>query len=124
MRLDVDFVSVTVHCLQRFSELEQICFLDEVIMYFSLLKESKNCFLRCCFGISQMFGFVFVKLDFFIYTCDCRSSDFKKCYYHGDTGLIHCLQGKGLTITAANKTTASTYTGCGIDYVSQEFFFT
>ncbi|CAN6980046.1 unnamed protein product, partial [Brassica oleracea var. botrytis] len=57
------------------------------------------------------------------------SSDFKKCYYHGDTGLIHCLQGKGLTITAANKTTASTYTtgdivGCGIDYVSQEFFFT
>ncbi|KAL0675080.1 hypothetical protein Bca4012_003061 [Brassica carinata] len=41
------------------------------------------------------------------------SSDFKKCYYHGDTGLIHCLQGKGLTITAANKTTASTYTGCG-----------
>lgn len=33
-------------------------------MYFSLLKESKNCFLRCCFGISQMFGFVFVKLDF------------------------------------------------------------
>ncbi|CAF2125006.1 ran-binding protein M homolog [Brassica napus] len=57
------------------------------------------------------------------------SSEFNKCYYHGDTGLIHCLQGKGLTVTAANKTTTSTYTtgdivGCGIDYVSQEFFFT
>lgn len=57
------------------------------------------------------------------------TSKFKKCYYHGDTGLIHCLQGKGLTITAANNTTTSTYTtgdivGCGIDYISQEFFFT
>ncbi|WZY82751.1 hypothetical protein YC2023_029135 [Brassica napus] len=46
------------------------------------------------------------------------SSEFNKCYYHGDTGLIHCLQGKGLTVTAANKTTTSTYTtgdivGCG-----------
>ncbi|KAH0933408.1 hypothetical protein HID58_010525 [Brassica napus] len=38
------------------------------------------------------------------------SSEFNKCYYHGDTGLIHCLQGKGLTVTAANKTTTSTYT--------------
>ncbi|KAJ0233213.1 SPla/RYanodine receptor [Hirschfeldia incana] len=57
------------------------------------------------------------------------TSEFKKCYYHGDTGLIHCLQGEGLTITAANTTPTTTYTtgdivGCGIDYVSQEFFFT
>ncbi|CAN6808732.1 unnamed protein product [Brassica oleracea] len=44
------------------------------------------------------------------------SSDFKKCYYHGDTGLIHCLQGNGLTITAANKTTASTYRYSGLRY--------
>ncbi|KAL0711835.1 hypothetical protein Bca4012_018813 [Brassica carinata] len=46
------------------------------------------------------------------------TSEFKKCYYHGDTALIHCLQGKGLTITASNNTTTSTYStgdivGCG-----------
>ncbi|RID70590.1 hypothetical protein BRARA_C02599 [Brassica rapa] len=45
----------------------------------------------------------------------------------GSEGRI--ATGKGLTVTAANKTTTSTYTtgdivGCGIDYVSQEFFFT
>lgn len=64
-----------------------------------------------------------------IFSDDCRASEFKKCYYHADTGLIHRLQGEGLTITAANNITTSTYTtgdivGCGIDYVSQEFFFT
>lgn len=87
-----------------------------------------------------MFGFVSVTansldfnvngfLSFIRIFSDCRTSEFKKCYYHGDTALIHCLQGKGLTITASNNTTTSTYStgdivGCGIDYISQEFFFT
>ncbi|KAJ4905920.1 B30.2/SPRY domain-containing protein [Raphanus sativus] len=52
--------------------------------------------------------------------------------YEGRLALMlssNGCSGQSLTITAANSTTTSTYTtgdivDCGIDYVSQEFFFT
>ncbi|VVB08663.1 unnamed protein product [Arabis nemorensis] len=44
------------------------------------------------------------------------------CSYHADTGLIHCAQEHGHT----NRTTYSTKdtVGVGINYASEEFFFT
>lgn len=64
---------------------------------------------------------VIAVLIIFIYLL-CGRWEANSCGYHGDDGMLYRGQGKGETFGPIY--TANDIVGAGINYASQEFFFT